>query len=58
MPDKDYLAPIDDDDTTGTTVHFMPDGAVRATDPASASEVSSLARWPNLNVELVDKIKI
>ena len=49
------LVPIDDDGTTGTTVHFMPDRAVRASEPASASEVSRLARWPNLTVDVVDE---
>ena len=49
------LVPVDDDGTTGTTVHFMPDGAVRAVRPASVSEVSRLVRWPSLTVEIMEE---
>ncbi len=49
------LVPIADDGTTGTTVRFTPDRAVRATKPPSASEVSRLARWPNLTVEVMEE---
>ena len=49
------LVPIDDDGTTGTTVRFMPDEDAREISTAAASEVSRLARWPYLSVEVVDE---
>lgn len=52
------LVPIDHDGTTGTTVRFMPDRAVRASQPASASGARRLARWPNLTVDVVDETSV
>jgi topoisomerase IV subunit B len=49
------LVPIDADGTTGTTVHFLPDAALCGTATVTAAEVRSLAVWPQLSVEVVDK---
>jgi DNA gyrase subunit B len=51
------LVPIDGDHTTGTTVHFMPGRTVPTTARPSASELSRLARWPHLSVEVVDQTR-
>ena len=50
------LIPVADDKTTGTTVHFQPDPAIRRADQVSAMEVSRLCReaWPHLIVEIRD----
>ena len=50
------LIPVADDKTTGTTVPFQPDPAIRRADQVSAMEVSRLCReaWPHLIVEIRD----
>ena len=45
------LVPIEDDDTSGTTVQFLPDEALRA---GAAVAAADLATWPHLSVEVVD----
>jgi DNA gyrase subunit B len=49
------LVPIEGDETTGTTVRFMPEGTVATTTRPSASELSRSTRWPHLTVEVVDR---
>lgn len=47
------LQPITDDDTTGTTVHFLPDKSLRTASSTTADELARLtAPWPHLSVEI------
>jgi len=48
------LVPINGDDTTGTTVHFLPDEALRATQPVTAPDLRQLAISPHLSIDVVD----
>jgi len=48
------LMPVADDGTTGTTVHFQPDTAIRAGHGNMASDLTR-ASWSPLRVELVDE---
>ncbi|MFB9909011.1 ATP-binding protein [Allokutzneria oryzae] len=49
------LVPIADDGTTGTTVHFRADKAVRALAEMSPRELQRLTgSWPHLSVEVTD----
>jgi topoisomerase-4 subunit B len=56
MPVTDLL-PIPGNDTTGTTVRFLPDPAHSTTGPVSAPELVQLAltTWPHLTVKIVDE---
>jgi len=49
------LAPIADDGTTGTTVHFQPDTAILMSLGVMASELKHAASWPQLRIELVEE---
>ena len=49
------MASIDDDETTGTTVHFLPDEALRAAKAVPAAELRQLTAWPHLSVEVIDQ---
>jgi DNA gyrase subunit B len=50
------LLPAEADGTTGTTVRFLPDPAVRpAVGALSSSRLERLNRWPALAVEIVDQ---
>jgi topoisomerase-4 subunit B len=48
------LVPIDDDDTSGTTVHFLPGEALRRAAVATA-QLRWLTVWPHLAVEVIDE---
>lgn len=51
------LVPITDDGTSGTTVHFRPGEALRATSHLSAGDLSPLAAaWPQLVIDVNDKL--
>jgi len=56
VPSTDLIA-LPGDKTTGTTVHFQPDPAIRRDDPVSAAEVTRLCRaaWPHLTVVIRDE---
>ena len=49
------LAPVADDGTTGTTVHFQPDIAILVSPVMMAPQLTRAANWPRLRVELVDE---
>ena len=49
------LVPIDDDDTSGTTVHFLLGEALRSAAAATADELRQLTAWPYLSVEVIDQ---
>jgi topoisomerase IV subunit B len=51
------LTPIPGDDTTGTTVRFLPDAALIPGDPVSAPELRQLASafGPHLAIEITDQ---
>lgn len=51
------LEPIAGDGTTGTVVHFLPDGeAARTAHPLTADDLARLvAAWPRLSVEIDDR---
>lgn len=50
------LEPLDDDGTTGTTVRFLPDDAVRAIAPVSADSLRALMGWAHLAVDVVEEL--
>ena len=54
IPVTDLVA-IDDDDTSGTTVHFLPGKALRAAGVVTAAELRQLTGWPHLAVEVIDQ---
>ena len=55
MPVTDLRA-IPDQDTTGTTVRFLPADAVRSMAEVSPSVLRRLtAAWPQLAVEVIDE---
>ncbi len=47
------LVPVDDDHTSGTTVHFLPGGELRGA--VTAAELRLLTAWPHLSVEVIDQ---
>lgn len=50
------LEPVPDDGTSGTTVHFRPNGALREMGGFSAGELGRLAAsWPDLAVDVDDR---
>jgi DNA gyrase subunit B len=50
------LLSIPDQDTTGTTVHFLPADSVRSMQAVSPSELRrSTAAWAQLAVEVIDE---
>lgn len=49
------LVPIDDDDTSGTTVHFLPGGSLRGAAAVTAAQLGRLTVWPHLAVEINDE---
>jgi DNA gyrase subunit B len=50
------LSPIPDQDSTGTTVHFLPDDLVRSMGEVSPPVLErSAALWPQLVVEVADE---
>jgi topoisomerase IV subunit B len=50
------LLSIPDQDTTGTTVHFLPAHNVRSMQEVSPSMLrESTAKWPQLAVEVIDE---
>ena len=49
------LTPVADDGTTGTTVHFQPDVAIRVSPVMMAPQLTRAANWRRLRVELVDE---
>jgi len=48
------LVPIDDD-TSGTTVHFLPDEALRGAAAVTTAQLRRLTVWPHLAVEVIDE---
>ncbi len=48
------LVPVNDDHTSGTTVHFLPDEELRAA-AVTAAELRQLIAWPHLSVEVIDE---
>lgn len=48
------LVQIDDDETTGTTVHFLPAAAIPSLHH-EGSNLALLATWLSLRVEIVDE---
>jgi DNA gyrase/topoisomerase IV subunit B len=57
---QSILLPIPDNDTTGTTVRFLPDAALSTSALASAAELVqlTLTTWPHLTVEILDERSI
>jgi len=49
------LVPVDDDDASGTTVHFLPGETLRAAAAVTAAELRQLTAWPHLSVEVIDQ---
>lgn len=49
------LIPIDDDDTSGTTVHFLPTKALRTAAAVTAADLKQLTVWLRLSVEVIDQ---
>lgn len=49
------LVPVPDDGTTGTSVHLLPDDAVRPGVADLVAEPAVLTRWPVLAVEVLDE---
>jgi len=49
------LVPIDDDDTSGTTVHFLTDEALRGAAAVTTAQLRRLTAWPHLAVEVIDE---
>ncbi len=49
------LVPIDDEHTSGTTVHFLPSQSLRAAAAVTAAELTQLIAWPHLSVEVIDQ---
>lgn len=48
------LTPVEDDGTTGTTVHFLPDRTLVGPVPVDAAEIAA-ATGPHLSVHVVDQ---
>lgn len=49
------LVPVDQGDTTGTTVHFLPDATLRGPAELSAAEFELLTASQHLSVEIIDE---
>ena len=49
------LVPIDDDDTSGTTVPFLPGEALRAAAAVTEADLRQLTISPDLSVEVIDQ---
>jgi hypothetical protein len=54
VPTSD-LTPVADDGTTGTTVDFQPGIAILVSPGLMAPELTRVASWPQLRVEVVDE---
>jgi len=58
IPATDLVpVPVPGDDTTGTTVHFLPQAALSTSGLRSVPELIQLTvtAWPHLNIDLVDE---
>ena len=49
------LIPIAANDTTGTTVRFLPDETQRAVAAVTVADLAMLTVWPHLSVDVVDE---
>ncbi len=49
------LIPIEDDDTSGTTVQFLPNEALRTGAAVAAAVLGESTAWPHLASEVVDE---
>ncbi len=49
------LIPIEDDDTSGTTVQFLPNEALRTRAAVAAAVLGKPTAWPHLSIEVVDE---
>ncbi len=49
------LVLVADDNTSGTTVHFLPSESLRGAAAVTAAELRKLTAWPHLSVEVIDQ---
>ena len=49
------LVPIDDEGTSGTTVHFLSDASLCGPTAVTAAELGQRTVWPHLSVEVIDE---
>jgi len=49
------LIPMEDDDTSGTTVQFLPNEALRTGAAVAAAVLGESTAWPHLASEVVDE---